>query len=126
MAVELKDSGERRSFDTGAVRDTADEKGRFDLIQVHGILLSALQLERGAKKYGVRNWEKGMPISVFVNSATRHLLKFVAGYDDEPHLDAAIWNLLCAAEGLNRIRHGIWKPELDDLPKTYAGKSPGF
>ena len=30
--MEIKDSGERRGFDTGAVRDVADGKGRCDLL----------------------------------------------------------------------------------------------
>lgn len=30
--MEIKDSGERRGFDTGAVRDIADGKGRCDLL----------------------------------------------------------------------------------------------
>lgn len=125
-AAPLKDSGERREAATGAVRDAAAGKGRFDLLPVIGLLLAALQMERGALKYSARNWEKGMPLSWFANSAQRHLLKYVAGYDDEPHLDAAIWNLLCLAEGVHRIKAGLWPAELDDLPKTYAGHVPSF
>lgn len=123
---ELKDSGERRETATGAVRDRALGKGRFDLLPIHGLLLGALQMERGAIKYSERNWEKGMPLSWFADSAMRHLAKLLAGYDDEPHFDAAVWNILCLAEGRERIRQGIWPPELDDLPKTFAGKTPSF
>lgn len=102
-------------------------KGRFDLLPGYGLLLGALQMERGAAKYHARNWEKGMPISEFYNSAQRHMLKFIAGWDDEPHLDAAIWNLLCIAEGRERIKRGLWPAEFDDIPTTYAGqKDPGF
>lgn len=122
----LKDSGTRRGFGTGAVRDAATGKGRFDLLPLFGLLAGALQMERGMEKYGARNWEKGMPLSIFADSAQRHLLKHIAGFDDEPHLDAAIWNLLCLAEGRERIKRGIWPANLDDLPKTYAGQSPDF
>ena len=69
---------------------------------------------------------RGMPLSVFADSALRHLLKAIAGYDDEPHWDAFVWNALCLAEGRERIRRGIWPAVLDDLPKTYAGIRPGF
>ena len=96
------------------------------LVGVGGVGLHALQMEKGAKKYSARNWEKGMPLSRFADSAMRHLLKYIAGYDDEPHLDAAIWNVLCLAEGRERIRQGLWPAEYDDLPKTFAGKTPPF
>lgn len=122
----LKDSGERREVGTGAVRDRSSGKGRFDLLPLFGILAVAAQMERGAEKYKARNWEAGMPLSWFADSGKRHLEKFLAGFDDEPHLDAALWNLACLAEGRERIKRGLWPAELDDLPKTYAGLQPGF
>lgn len=121
---ELKDSGKRRSFGSGAVRDTADGKGRFVLVPHFGIKAIALQMERGARKYSARNWENGMPLSAFLDSAERHLSLFKAGFDDEPHLDAALWNMACLAEGRERIRRGLWPAKFDDLPKTYAGMAP--
>lgn len=41
-SVEIKDSGRRRTFETGAVRDVAEGKGRCDLppLGVIGALLS--------------------------------------------------------------------------------------
>lgn len=120
----LPDSGARREFSSGAVRDTADTKPRFDLLPYFGMSLPGHQMRRGLQKYGERNWEKGMPLSVFFRSAVDHLFKFIAGFDDEPHLDAALWNLMCLAEGQERIRRGLWPAEYDDLPKTYAGQKP--
>lgn len=122
----LKDSGTRQAFSTGAVRDAQTGKGRFDLIPIYGVLRIAQQMEKGAAKYSARNWEKGMPLSRFADSAMRHLVKLLAGFDDEPHLDAALWNLACLAEGQERIKRGLWPAEFDDLPKTYAGTEPGF
>lgn len=122
----LKDSGVRREVGTGAVRDRSTGKGRFDLLPLFGLLAASLQMEDGAIKYSERNWEKGMPLSWFVDSALRHLLKFNAGFDDEPHLRAALWNLMCLAEGQERIKRGLWPAALDDLPKTFAGQSPSF
>ena len=122
----LKDSGDRREVSTGAVRDRATGKGRYDLLSIFAIHAAAVQMEMGAIKYMDRNWEKGMPLSWFADAATRHLFKFIAGFDDEPHLNAALWNLMCIAEGQERIKRGMWPAELDDLPKTYAGQSPGF
>lgn len=122
----LKDSGVRVEVGTGAVRERAEGKGRFDLLPAYGLYSVARQMEAGAAKYSERNWEKGLPLSWFADAASRHLSKFIAGYNDEPHLAAAQWNLMCLAEGQERIRVGLWPKELDDLPKTYAGIAPSF
>lgn len=119
----LQDSGGRRKFATGAVRDAAKLKGKFDLIAVAGLIRHGLQMERGAVKYSARNWEKGMPLSIFYTSAMNHLLAFAQGFDDEPHLDAAIWNLSCLAETQVRIQMDLLPKELDDLPHTFKGKN---
>jgi hypothetical protein len=107
----LKDSGERRQFDTGAVRDRARGKGRFDLLSTQMLMRLARHYEAGAIKYSDRNWEKGMPFSVYVDAAMRHLVKYLAGWGDEDHLAAAIWNL--AALMFMEHKH----PTLNDLPE---------
>lgn len=157
--AELKDSGARRDFGTGAVRDVAEGKGRCDLLPLgvlamgfedeifahidtyvnHGSLESliaaikafsakrgwdmptamleaAKQYEDGCRKYGERNWQKGIPVHCYIDSGVRHYLKFMRGDTDEPHDRAFIWNLLGA----------IWthenKPELIDLPFAATDK----
>lgn len=147
----IKDSGERRQFDTGAVRDIQEGKGRCDLMPLDVVaellcesplgsiaafqtmgneasLLYALcdfdneyyknfptlflevskHFEDGAKKYGEYNWQKGIPVKSYIDSAVRHYLKWLRGDKDEPHDRAFCWNILCA----------IWtckhKPELND------------
>ena len=96
--MEIKDSGNRHSFPTGAVRDMQEGKGRCDLLPPAAILRLARHFEAGAKKYGERNWEKGIPINSFIDSAMRHILKYMQGLQDEDHLVSAAWNLLCALE----------------------------
>lgn len=65
--------------------------------------------ENGAIKYGEHNWEKGIPLHSFIDSAIRHFMKDKRGDKDEPHDVACIWNIVGA----------IWtkqnKPELDDF-----------
>lgn len=150
----IKDSGQRREFETGAVRDMAS-KGRCDLLpwsiipsdeselkifyenmdqalhsynaqqlsksiskcldvfvslafssSLESALLEVSYLfEDGCKKYGERNWEKGIPINSYLDSAGRHFLKWCRGDVDERHDRAVIWNLICA---LWTIKH---KPE---------------
>lgn len=112
----LKDSGARRSFGTGSVRDMATGKGTPHLLPLRAITLASQQMERGMKKYGARNWELGQPLSSYFDSAMRHLWKHWNGWTDEPHLDAFVWNSLCYAETAERIRIGILPKELDDRP----------
>ena len=106
----LKDSGDRREFETGAVRDMETGKGRCDLLPACAILRLSKHYEAGAKKYDDRNWEKGIPISVMMDSAMRHMLKYMNGDTDEDHLVACAWNIMGA----------MWieekKPELQDIP----------
>lgn len=162
--AELKDSGARREFGTGAVRDVAEGKGRCDLLPLRmvaylvadencgdtvlnciedymisgdvdriyaaivafsrfglktdiytALLEVAKQYEDGCQKYGERNWQKGIPVHVFIDSGVRHYLKYLRGDNDEPHDRAFVWNLLGA----------IWThenhPELIDLPFVQKG-----
>ena len=55
----VKDSGKGRKWNTGSVRDTRTNKGRYDLLPVYAIKRLAQHFEHGAVKYGDRNWEKG-------------------------------------------------------------------
>lgn len=157
----IKDSGERREFETGAVRDIQEGKGRCDLMPLNVAgdmmidpkdkamlhnLASFLELrdtdylklciesfarhnggcstftgdlctiflevakhfEEGAKKYGENNWQKGLPVSCYIDSAVRHYLKWLRGDKDEPHDRAFMWNLMCC----------IW--EVDYSPRATA------
>ena len=106
----IKDSGERTEFDTGAKRDMHEGKGRCDLLPPIALLRLAKHFENGAVKYGDRNWEKGIPCHSFVDSAMRHLLKYIDGWQDEDHLIAAAWNLMCLAETEEK------RPEMQDIP----------
>ena len=69
----------------------------------------ALLYESGAQKYKERNWERGIPCTCFIDSGIRHLLKWSAGWMDEYHDRAFVWNML----GL------LWtvtnKPEYNDI-----------
>ena len=154
----IKDSGNRTEFDSGAVRDIQEGKGRCDLLpldvvakmcgedrhnpllvcidkfmkesNIHFLYLAldcfgdevkwniptmilevAKHFEEGAKKYGERNWQKGIPVRCYIDSGIRHYLKWSRGDNDEPHDRAFVWNMMCA----------IWtclnKPELNEYTK---------
>lgn len=142
----IKDSGERRQFESGAVRDIQEGKGRCDLMPLrvvsqllggrgddlsfdsiiynihrfqrtddteylyqaidsfndvtrHNMVTTLIEVskhfEDGAKKYGENNWQKGIPVSCYIDSAVRHYLKWLRGDEDEPHDRAFVWNLMC-------------------------------
>ncbi len=118
----VKNSGKKRDFGTGAVRDNGEGKGRYDLIPEYPISRLALIFERGAKHYGERNWEKGIKLHSFLDSAKRHLSKFSEGYVDEDHLMQAVWNLICLCNTERMIELGFLPKHLDDLYKPLLQK----
>lgn len=59
------------------------------------ILDVSIHFEEGAKKYGEYNWQKGIPVQSYIDSAVRHYLKHLRGDDDENHLRAFVWNIFC-------------------------------
>lgn len=126
----VKDSGVRENFSTGSVRDTREGKGRFDLISPIALERLAKHYENGAKKYGDRNWEKGQSLSRYADSALRHMNKVMLGLQDEDHLAAAVWNLMCIMHTQSQITAGNLPEELDDLPSyqpvdsTFRSVSP--
>lgn len=115
----IKDSGKREEFATGSRRDTRHGKGRFDLMPTWALQRIARHFEAGSIKYGDRNWEKGQPLSRFLDSALRHTMLHLQGRRDEDHITAAAWNILCLIDTEERIKAGLLPAELNDLP-TYA------
>lgn len=114
-AMELKDSGERRTFATGAQRDRAKGKGAPALVPNWVIWLVSCIYEDGAIKYAARNWEKGMALSEYINSAERHLGKLKAGLRDEPHASQVIWNMIGYVFTAWMCRIGARPVELSDM-----------
>ena len=112
----LKDSGTRTEFDTGAVRDAQEGKGRMDLLPMRALMGVAKIFESGAKKYGDNNWRKGIPLSRYADSGLRHAMKYLRGDKDEDHLHQAIWNLMCLSETQAMIEEGLLPFILNDLP----------
>lgn len=103
-------------YQTGAVRDTGG-KGRMDLLPWCALIRVSKHMEdailpdpkTGIPHYPERNWEKGLPMHCMIDSAFRHLAKYMMGMADEDHLCAATTNLLMA----------MWmemnRPEMQDV-----------
>lgn len=112
-----------KDYQTGAVRDTGG-KGRMDLLPWSALMRVSRHMEdaikpdpeTGKPHYPERNWEKGLPIHTMIDSAFRHLAKYMEGWDDEDHLCAAATNLLMA----------MWteknRPEMQDIPSRGHGE----
>ena len=118
----LQDSGSRRQFKSGAVRDRGTLKPRPDLISPHAMLREGIIFALGAEKYELRNWELGLPISECLASAQRHIEQFKRGDTDEDHLAQARWNLGAMIHFEEEIKAGRLPTELDDMP--HYAKSP--
>lgn len=104
-------------YTTGAVRDTGG-KGRMDLLPMCALIRISKHMEdaiapdpeTGVPHYPERNWERGLPMHSMIDSAFRHLAKYVDGQTDEDHLCAAATNLLMAM--WTEEKH----PEMQDIP----------
>ncbi len=80
-----------------AIRHAICEQDMFDGCAYTMMLEEAIHFEEGAEKYGENNWQKGLPINCYIDSAIRHYLKWSRGDNDERHDRAFMWNLMCCA-----------------------------
>ena len=89
----MSNQADMTTFSSGAVRGSDAEDVRFDLITPVGLRRLAETCAEGAKKYGDHNWERGIPASVMLNHAIRHLVLWLQGDVSEDHLAHAAWNI---------------------------------
>ena len=111
----VKDSGAREQFATGAVRDIQAGKGWPHIIPTTALLRLAKHFQNGAVKYGKNNWQKGIPLSSYLDSAFRHWCAVKDCKQDEDHLSALIWNAACFMETVELIKQGKIPKEIDDI-----------
>lgn len=83
-----------RHQDTGYLYEALDKFDGFGGWETM-FLEVAIHYEEGAAKYGPDNWQKGIPTWCYIDSATRHYLKWLRGDKDEPHDRAFVWNIMC-------------------------------
>ena len=120
----MNDSGKRQSFGKNmAMRDTADDKPRPDLISPFAEERLGHWLRMGARKYAERNWEKGMPFSRCVASLKRHVMRFQQGMNDEDHLAAIMFNSMAIIHYQEMIERGVLPAELNDMPYYQPGNA---
>ena len=108
----------QRQFPSGAVRDTDSGKPRPFLIPPEALESLGHTLAEGAKHYGERNWEKGMPLGQFFDSMLRHYIGVYKLDHSEDHLAKMFWNAMCLVVTVERIKSGALPKELDDIGWT--------
>lgn len=90
----MNDGGARMTYDTGAMREPSTNKGAYELVSPFALERIAIWYELGARKYADRNWEKGIPFNRLIQSAIRHLIRWMKGDREEDHLAAVCWNVM--------------------------------
>lgn len=98
------------TFESGAIREDNTNKGRCDLLPMCALIRLSKYFQDNLGNHPERNWEKGIPIHSYIDSALRHLFKYVDGRTDEDHLCAASWNVLCAMWTEEKL------PGMQDIP----------
>lgn len=115
----MNDGGQRTTYgENSAQREPATGKGRPDLISPFALTRISKWYELGSKKYGDRNWEKGMPFSRYTAAMFRHVIAWMKGDESEDHLSAIAWNAIGIIhhQELNELQ---W----DDMPHYLNKKS---
>lgn len=90
----MNDGGGRMTYDTGAMREPSTNKGAYELVSPFALERIAVWYELGARKYADRNWEKGIPFGRLIQSAIRHIVRWMMGDRSEDHLAAVCWNVM--------------------------------
>jgi hypothetical protein len=97
--------------------DVTEERDVFGVLSPFAMHRLARHFENGARKYDDRNWEKGIPLSRFLDSGIRHLFKLMLGVTDEDHAAASEWNFHCFIHTLHEIEAGRLPEGLYDIPR---------
>ena len=109
-------TGKTETFTTGAIRDTAKNKPRPELISPFATEQLGDWLRKGADKYSARNWEKGITLSRCLASCLRHITKFQQGDETEDHLVAAYCNIMFMLHTREMCKRGVLPDSLMDMP----------
>lgn len=114
-------------------------KTRVDLLPADAVLKTAQVFTYGAKKYGERNWEKGMKWSNVLSSLERHFqaIKLGQDYDKETgflHIDHILCNAMILShyyenymEGDDRLQPYTKHPKIGlDIDEVLADFIPAY
>lgn len=91
---------------------------RYDMLSPTFLRRVSVHYQLGGINYGDRNWELGMPVMVTWDSAVRHLVNWLErkADDEEDHLAAFGWNVMCTMHTIEMINRGILPESLYEPP----------
>lgn len=101
----MKDDGVMRTFDTGATRDTADDKLDYEgflsplVLKRYAEYLHKHRKQSDGTMRDSDNWQKGIPIETYMKSAWRHFMEMWTthrrqGHADEDAMCALLFNVM--------------------------------
>ena len=131
----VKDSGERREYDSGMVRDTQDGKPDYTLLPLEFLTRWAEHMTKGAVKYGRENWRLAnsqQELDRFKASAMRHMMQWLMGDRDEDHAAAVCFNIAAAEFVLAQLEQQSLRineaaeAALDALRAKLSGNADGI
>jgi hypothetical protein len=124
MAVIAGDSGTLRTFETGATRDTAEDKHEpwgFTSALVEKRFCEYMHKHREQSDGGLRdsdNWKKGIPVDAYYHSLSRHIqdlrliLELSSAQAREQDLEEVLCSIMFNVQGMlletikARLQHG--------------------
>jgi hypothetical protein len=131
---EVKDSGERKQFESGMVRDTSAGKVNFLLVRPGPMLRRwAAHLTKAETKYpppeiGVPNWTLANgpeELDRFRQSAARHFESWLDDEMDEDHAAGVIFNINGAEYVKEKLQSGlVYSPENEFEYDRGSGPGP--
>lgn len=123
-----KDSGQRKEFNSGMVRDTETGKPRYDLIPPELLKRLADLYARGAEKYNDENWKKANSEEEYKRmkaSAFRHFMDWFAGWNtEEDHAIAVVWNIFAYEWHTKHKLDSTLYPQVSRKLSTNKNKKP--
>ena len=96
MKYKTLDSGKKKNFKSGMVRNLDEDKPMYVLCYRPMFKRWAELMTRGAKLYGKNNWmlaDGEEELERFKDSALRHMIQWLEGEQDEDHAAACYFNI---------------------------------
>ena len=105
--LDIQDTGTMRTFETGATRDTAQDKLCYEgflsplVLKRFAEYMHRHQRQSDGSRRSPDNWQKGIPKGIYMDSAWRHFMDWWGGHRQvgKADIEEAICALLFNAMG---------------------------
>lgn len=119
--VGVKDTGVLRNFSTGAIRDTASGKHDYDgfvsplVLEAFGTYMDFNRLLPDGATRDSDNWQKGIPMPVYVKSGFRHFVEWWREHRGYASHEGVVWALCGLLFNANGYLHEYLKAHPEAL-----------